>query len=115
MHFSQRDLEGYLKIDHRDSPGLPHPLLGKGSVFEGATYTCPYCQAIVVINPARTREREFCPKLSRYICDSCGARRKMGVELKPFTQIIDEFMTAAARGEADAFVAKTVKGLVDGT
>lgn len=115
MPFSQRDLEGYVCIDHRESPGLDHPAFGKGTLFKASTYTCPYCQTVVIINPGRTRDREFCAKLNRHICDSCGAKRKMGIELKPFTQIIEDFMTAASRGETEAFVAKTVKGLTDGS
>lgn len=115
MPMTLRDTEGYLKIDHRESPGLPHPFLGKGTMFEAPTFGCPYCQAVVVINPNRTRDREYCPKLHRYMCDSCGAKRKSGIDLKPFTQIIDEFLTATAHGTVDAFIAKTVKGLTHGT
>lgn len=95
--FSKRDLEGYVCIDHRDSPGLDHPLLGKGTVFQAPTYQCPYCQRQVIVNPLRTRDREYCRKLDRYICDPCGTKRKLGVELKPMKQIIAEEIDRAAK------------------
>ena len=98
MPFTQRELEGYVRIDHRESPGLDTPIAAKGQFFEAPTYTCPYCQTIVIINPKRTRDREYDSKLSRHICDACGAKRKLGIDLKPMTQVIDELMTAAAKG-----------------
>lgn len=95
--FSKRDLEGYVEIDHRESPGFDHPLLGKGMRFQGSTYKCPYCERQVVVNPLRTRDREYCRKLDRYICDGCGAKRKMGVELKPYAQVIEEYLQSVYR------------------
>lgn len=95
--FSKRDLEGYIEIDHRESPGLAHPLLGKGKRFQGSTYKCPYCEAQVVVNPLRTRDREYCRKLDRYICDSCGAKRKLGIDLKPWKQVEEEYLSAVYR------------------
>lgn len=102
--FSKRDLEGYVSIDHRESPGLDHPLLGRGKHFQGPTYTCPYCQRVVIINPQRTRDREYCSKMDRYICDECGAKRKLGVDLIPMKKIIDDLQTAAAHGKSHEFV-----------
>ena len=96
--FSKRELEGYIRIDHRDSPGLAHPLLGKKSLFEAPTFSCPYCQRIVIINPKRNRERAYCRSLDRLICDYCAADRAAGQTLKPFKQVIDEFTTSASKG-----------------
>ncbi|MGD9879117.1 MAG: hypothetical protein AB7U95_03175 [Reyranella sp.] len=98
--FSKRELEGYIEINHKDSPGLEHPLLGKGQVFRAATYTCPYCEGQVVVNPLRARDREYCRKLDRYICDSCGAKRKLGIDLKPWKQVVDEYLNAVHRNSA---------------
>lgn len=107
--FSKRELEGYLEIDHRESPGISRELaaqVGHGTIpveagkrLQAATYNCPYCEALVVRNPSRERERAYCRKLDRYICDDCDLKRKLGVELKPMKQIIDELQNAAAKGQ----------------
>ena len=102
--FSKRELEGYIRIDHRESPGLNHPLLGKGKLFESSTYMCPYCQAQVVVNPLRTRDREYCRKLDRYICDGCGAKRKMGVTLIPYKQVIENYLNSVRKRSTPAIL-----------
>lgn len=75
--------DGYLMIDHRGSPGIPTPLaerLGvplqqvrEGGLMECATMTCAHCATVVIPNPDRTRERGYCAKCDRYICDWCKA------------------------------------------
>jgi len=75
---------GYLKIDHRASPGLPEDIArlsgfdpsmaGEGKLLEASTLTCAHCKCAVVKNPLRTRERAYCPKCDHYICDLCAAR-----------------------------------------
>ena len=99
----KRVFEGYLCIDHRESPGFTpaeakagrlsreYPL-GKGKLFEAGASKCPYCERLIIRNPFRERERAYCRKLDRYICDDCDLRRKMGGELKPMQQIIDEHL-----------------------
>lgn len=100
MPLTLRDTEGYVRIDHRESPGIEgHPFANRGQFFEAPTFGCPYCQRVVIVNPKRTRDREYCPKLHRYICDECGAKRKLGIELKPITQQIDEYLTKLSKGE----------------
>lgn len=96
--FSKRELEGYLRVDHRESPGLDMPLVGRNTLFEAPTFSCPYCQRIVVINPKRNRERAYCRSLDRLICDFCATDRASGKTLKPFKQVIDEFVTSTAKG-----------------
>lgn len=90
--------EGYLLIDHRYSEGVPGSALATpGSVREMATITCSHCQAIVIINPLRTRARNYCPKCNHYICDRCeGIRVASGGACKTFKQIIDETQESAA-------------------
>jgi hypothetical protein len=97
--------EGYLLIDHRDSPGVPDEIMvpqgyipgaGRGT-FESATYTCPYCEAVVVMNPDRSRPRAYCRKTDHYICDECDALRLTGVEMKTMKQIADEILNKNAR------------------
>ncbi len=76
--FSKRSLEGEILIDHRASPGLTpeeagplSPAVGKGEVFESAIVTCSHCQTTIVLNPNRTRDRGYCGKCDRYLCDGC--------------------------------------------
>jgi hypothetical protein len=74
--------------------GLP-PGAGRGT-YESATYTCSHCCQVVVINPLRTRAREYCARCDHIICDRCGALRAAnGGECKTFQQTIDEIRKAA--------------------
>lgn len=78
---TRRSREGYLLIDHRNSPGVPEAMaqaagldpraLGAGKLFESATITCGHCGGIVVLNPNRSRERGHCMRCDAYICDVC--------------------------------------------
>lgn len=84
---------GYLLLDHRatDAPaGLP-------PVFEAATYTCTHCNAVVVLNPKRTRERYKCVGCNHLICDPCAAERHAGAPCKTALQKFDEFLAQAER------------------
>ncbi len=77
---SKRKHEGYILVDHRESPGVPVDVTGpagknfisvaKGQTFESATVTCAHCNVIVVLNPNRTRERGYCQKCDQYVCDN---------------------------------------------
>lgn len=110
MFKRQSDNEGYLLIDHRDSPGLTAkqavtagrasimPHVAKGRRFEGATLTCSHCERIVIKNLDRARQRAYCPKCNHFICDWCEAERVRTGQCKPFKQVIDEFYDAAAKG-----------------
>lgn len=92
-----QDLEGELLIDHRNSPGVPVDILkssglpleaGRG-VYESATYTCGHCQAIVVMNPNRTRERHVCRGCMHVICDGCAKEKARTLQCVTFQQKID--------------------------
>jgi len=104
---SKRSQEGYLLIDHRNSPGIPDELavpigmppgVGRG-VQEMATTTCSHCQAIVIMNPLRTRERAYCPKCDHYVCDRCHAVRVATGECKTWNQRIEEAHEEVIRKE----------------
>lgn len=110
---SLRSNEGYLLIDHRFSPGVPDEVMVKSGlpigsgrkdkVFEAATYTCADCQAIVVIEPKRTRARGYCPKCNHQLCDRCeNVRVLSGGECKNFQNMVDRYLNALAAG-AQAF------------
>lgn len=79
----KRDKEGYLLIDHRNSPGVPADVarkfgfdphfMGEGKTLEAPTLTCCHCKGAVVLNPERIRKREYCQKCDDYMCDACYA------------------------------------------
>jgi hypothetical protein len=102
---SLRRREGYLLIDNRASVGVPEsmlaaaglPLIAGRGLFEAPTYTCSHCQAVVVMNPARTRERAYCRGCDHYLCDGCGALRAQTMTCKTFNQVIDEVLAAAEK------------------
>jgi hypothetical protein len=107
MH-SKRSHEGYLLIDHRESPGVPDALLhalgvpmplgaGQG-LFEAPTITCSHCQTVLILNPLRTRERAYCAKCDHYICDGCGAALAQSGVCTPFRQVIETVQNQAATG-----------------
>lgn len=105
-----RSFEGYFLMDHRNSPGVPDsvvvsqgltPGAGQG-IFESATFTCPYCERVVVMNPDRSRPRNFDKKTNHLICDGCEALRVSGVEMKTMKQLADEMLNEAAKGSVSS-------------
>lgn len=93
---SKKRHEGYLLIDHRNSPGvsaefiaqagLGTPVVGPGQTLEAATISCSHCQGMVILNPLRTRPRNWCYKCDHYICDNPGCN----VDCVPMAKILDE-------------------------
>jgi len=106
---SKRSLEGYLQIDHRESPGVPNemtaainaqlpparafPFVGPHVNFESTVVTCSHCHAIIILNPDRSRERHYCAKCDHYVCD----RPSCVMECRPLNQLIDEIQEQAAK------------------
>lgn len=84
---TKRSNEAYLLIDHRNSPGISQefvqknnldvPVVGAGAVFETAMAICHCCGADIVLNPNRTRAREWCMEHDAYMCDRCALTRKL--------------------------------------
>lgn len=82
MAGSKRSHEGYLLIENRFAPGISaeeaaktgKEVIGAGlrGRFEAGVLTCSHCQRQVIVNPLRTRDRNWCPKCDHYICDSPG-------------------------------------------
>lgn len=102
--FSKRSLEGEILIDHRASPGLTAedvdgfgPVVGKGEVFESAVLTCSHCQAAIVLNPDRTRDRGYCGKCDRYLCDGCEFVRVKTLACHSMAKRFDELGNAIER------------------
>ena len=79
---SKRSREGYLYISPGEGPTLSleeaaktgKDIAGAGrrGLFESATVRCSHCHSIVVLNPERSRPRNWCSKCDSYICDSPG-------------------------------------------
>lgn len=98
---SKRGHEGYLVIDSRAADPLPEAFVKQARALkcvmstgreqmERPIITCSHCQATVVMNPERTRDREWCSRCDHYICDGCGlARRLNGGACRPFKMVLD--------------------------
>lgn len=96
---TKRSNEAYILIDHRNSPGISQefvrannldtPAVAGGQVFESAVVVCHGCQADVVLNPNRTREREWCYTHDAYLCDRCALMRKLTGSCVPFWKKIE--------------------------
>ena len=110
--FSKRALEGVLVVDHRNSPGLTdadllsagldprtHPHVGKGAFYESATITCAHCQAIVILNPQRSRPRNYCAHCDHYVCDlpQCVLMAAGTLPHRSMEQVFDDVLNAAAK------------------
>ena len=100
---SKRSIEGTLIIDHRagdPGPSMRGPGTRRG-LYESATITCHGCHAIVVLRPERTREKAWCFKHDKYLCDRCAILAKVH-GCKPLTQVLDDLQTKAVRDQVDA-------------
>lgn len=98
----KRAREGYLLIDHRNSPGVPAEMMvalgldpgaGRGT-WESPTVSCCHCNTVVILNPLRTRARGYCPKCDGYVCDSPGC----SAECRPFEKTLDDLQAQIERG-----------------
>jgi hypothetical protein len=104
--FSKRELEGYLMIDHRESPGITEEQaaqtgavpVGKGMFFEAPTTRCNHCPRQIILNPLRTRERVWCSKCDRYLCDECALAYRINFICNPVSKQIDDFIDNANKG-----------------
>lgn len=110
MLFSKRSAEGYVRVDHRDSPGFTAEEIAKGArtvldghigpgeMFEGATKCCHRCSRHVIMNPDRSRARSWCSKHDAYECDGCAAERARTGECISMQERIDQFLEHATKG-----------------
>lgn len=108
--------EGYLLIDHTFSPGItPEQLyaaglsglaVGADEKGEFATVTCCHCNTIVILNPLRTRNRNYCYKCDQYVCDNPACN----VGCLNFDKLLDFVQDMNARTEDRGLV---VSGLPD--
>ena len=104
MH-TKKNHEGYLLIDNRFSPGVSAdfvqasgknvPSVPEGALYESATVTCSHCHRIVILNPQRTRPRNYCAHCDHYICDTAGCL----AGCLPMTRRLDTLQEHAFRQE----------------
>jgi hypothetical protein len=104
--FSKRELEGYLEVNHRNSPGItPEQAaatgfvcmpVGAGQTLKAPTYNCCGCQALIIVNPMR---REWCSQCDRYLCDRCALARKLTGFHKPYKKFLDEIIERSLKGK----------------
>lgn len=105
----KRDREGYLLIDHRNSPGVPADVarqwgfdprfMGEGQTMEAPTLCCSHCKTAVVLNPERIRKREYCQKCDDYICDGCHVLTTLPDYIHiPYMQMSELLLNDAEKG-----------------
>src|SRR5580700_6249023 len=107
MSFSKRDIEGYVEVDHRYSPGISAQqaasvgsklVVPGGLMFKSPTIQCTHCQYTIVLNPKRDRSRGYCRSCDHDICDRCSLLMKLGHPCVPFIKIVEQFHSKAAKG-----------------
>jgi hypothetical protein len=86
--------EGWLLIDHSNSPGVPEelvrasgkdaPVVGPGQKFESAFNVCCHCGVTVILNPDRSRARGYCRSCDDYVCDDPVCNSVCTPRLKTF-------------------------------
>jgi hypothetical protein len=86
---------GRLEIDQRNVEAALPP--GVQRYFEAETYTCTHCSTVVVMNPARQRERYKCKGCNHHICDPCAGDMSQGAQCKTMDQKFEEAMEQAVR------------------
>lgn len=64
--------DGEVMIDNRANGGAPVPGMGNVRFLEAPTITCAHCAGVWMVNPLRTRPRNYCRKCDRYTCDACA-------------------------------------------
>ena len=104
---TKRSNEAYVLIDHRYSPGISQefvaankldvPAVGAGQVFESAIAVCHACGADIILNPNRTRQREWCMEHDAYLCDRCALRRKLTGTCVPLRKKLEELFQTFSR------------------
>lgn len=107
MH-SKRSHEGYLLIDHSESPGLSDRAMafngknlpsgaGRGALERGIVQ-CGHCSFGMMVTPLEAVDLCYCRKCDRYICDDCKLAQVMTGDCRSIDKIIDQAQEAAFRG-----------------
>lgn len=104
---SKQRHEGYLLVDNSAGPGVPDSIIpdkyshlrgiGRGKQ-EIATYTCSHCHDVILMNPWRTRPRNWCKVCDHYICDRPGCNSGC----KPLNDVFDQLREDIVQAEQSA-------------
>lgn len=86
---------GYFLIDQRASGELPPGC--STPIFEAQTYTCHHCECVVVMNPARKRERYKCRACAKHVCDPCAGKLALGEPCYPFKRFAEDSLEALSK------------------
>lgn len=108
MIFSKKTFEGFICIDHSESPGFTQadralrgsvlPFAGAGQKFQAATNTCSHCERVVIRNPDRTRPRGHCSKCDRFMCDPCSADFYLTSECRCWEKRANDYLAKIMKG-----------------
>lgn len=77
--------------------GVDVPYVKGGDTYESATISCSHCSATVILNPLRTRPKDWCPKCDAYVCWRCEDTRVKTGECHSMRRILDELRNALER------------------
>ena len=82
------------------------PEVPGGTILERAHFTCCHCNAVVIMNPGRTRPREYCAKCDHWTCDKpvCATEcnpimQSIDLALKYEATLVQPFLLRGAAGE----------------
>jgi len=64
-----------------------------GKLVEVSTKTCAHCQRQVIMNPNRVRDRKWCFKCDKYICDDPAC----SIECVPIDKIFEDALEARVK------------------
>ena len=102
---SLKNHEGYLLVDHHDSPGIPDEVAVKSGLppgvgrkkYEAACFTCAHCEAVVVKDPKVTRESTKCVGCQHLLCRGCGYLYSLDRVCRNFKHRIEELRNSAEK------------------
>lgn len=107
---SKRNQEGYLLIDHTNSPGvsqafaqahnLPVGVMG-GRMMESALQVCHICGGDIVLGGDRSKMMAYCQRHDRYSCDNCvKTEHETGVPHTTYQQKLEDIYEALVKGQS---------------
>lgn len=91
---SRKRFDGEVLVDNRASGDVPPGMGVQGTYFGLPTLACRHCGGVWVMNPDRTRPREYCRLCDKYICDGCAAVAKKPGYLHRTIEDLTEMVTS---------------------
>lgn len=93
-------------LDHRGGMEVPEDIIrqaglpvgaGRG-LFEAPNFTCKHCHRVIVMNPQRETQRNYCKGCDHLICDGCAAIKAATKQCRTFDQLVDELQSKYSSG-----------------